>query len=69
MGEEPAPVPTPAAPPAPAPPPRASTSAVDDGVDLFRTIGPVLVRRYALPAGAVLLALVVLVRVIRIIRR
>jgi len=68
--EEPAPAPTPAPPAASAPPPpHAATLTVDDGVDLFRTIAPVLVRRYALPAGAAVLVLYVLIRVVRIIRR
>ena len=40
--KEPAPVPAPAPARCPAPPPRAATLTVDDGVDLFRTVAPVL---------------------------
>ncbi len=39
--------------------------ADDEGLDLFRTIAPVLARRYAAPALGVLVVLVVLVRLIR----
>jgi carbon monoxide dehydrogenase subunit G len=39
--------------------------ADDEGLDLFRTVAPVLARRYALPIGGSLLALYVLIRVLR----
>jgi carbon monoxide dehydrogenase subunit G len=39
--------------------------ADDEGLDLFRTVAPVLARRYALPVGGSLLALYVLVRILR----
>ncbi len=62
--EEPAPAPTPVSPAAP--PPRAATSnAVDDGLDLIRTVAPVLARRFALPVGAAVLVLFVLIRILR----
>ena len=69
--EEPAPVPSPrrrAAASAP-PPRRRDPDRSTTGFDLFRTVAPVLLRRFALPVGGALLALLVLVRVIRVIRR
>lgn len=44
---------------------RADSPADDAGLDLFRTVAPVLARRYAAPVGA---ALVVLYLVLRLIR-
>jgi len=48
-------------------PPRSSSPADDDdeGLDLLRTIGPVLARRYALPVGGGLLVLYLLIRIVR----
>jgi carbon monoxide dehydrogenase subunit G len=49
----------------PASAPGRGSPADDEGLDLFRTVAPVLARRYALPLGGLLLALYVLVRVLR----
>ncbi len=66
--DQPAAQPAPAA--APSRPPRypptsSARSADDEGLDLFRTVAPVLAKRYALPFAGALVVLYVLVRLIR----
>ncbi len=46
-------------------PPRSATPDDGEGLDLFRTVAPVLVKRYALPFAGALVVLYVLVRLIR----
>ena len=43
----------------------AGTGAADDGLDLFRTVAPVLARRLAVPVAGALLVIWVLIRLVR----